>query len=126
MKSELRQLKNALSRQSTQIQDLISDKRMLENEISKQPFQNFASRSSFKENEESTNRMSICNDKQLEMVLHEKDEFIYKLEHEISDLRSDIEQLKDKCINLEMESLMGSKKKVVAADAFIKQKFRKN
>jgi len=95
-KKEIKHLRDAVSRQDSEIKHLIRDKRELERDITQRP----SSKASLYPNNENAgdlaNQQSLKNPSSASFeILHEKDKYIGQLEDEILMLRSDLESLKE-------------------------------
>ena len=116
-KKEIKHLRDAVSRQDSEIKHLIRDKRELERDITQRP----GSKASLYPNNENAgdlaNQRSLKNPSSASFeILHEKDKYIGQLEDEILLLRTDLEQLKEAQIELEMETLLETKRNRRKAD----------
>jgi hypothetical protein len=110
-------LRDSISRQDSEIKHLIQDKRELEREIALRPSSKASLHPTNENAGDLANQQSLKNLGNTSFeILHEKDKYIGQLEDEILLLRGDLEQLKEQQIELEMESLLETKRHRRKAD----------
>ena len=116
-KKEIKHLRDSISRQDSEIKHLIQDKRELEREIALRPSSKASLHLTNENAGDLANHQSLKNLGNTSFeILHEKDKYIGQLEDEILLLRGDLEQLKEQQIELEMESLLETKRHRRKAD----------
>ena len=110
-KNEIRHLRDAMSRQESEIKRLIQDKRELEREIAARPTTKCPLLPPTNENAGDLANHQVYNlgGNNLQ-IIREKDKYIGQLEDELLLLRGELEQLKEKQIELEMEALLETKR----------------